>query len=167
MNKNIISTFLLIDIIIIIVCIGLGNYLALINTQVSFISSLIITFATFYSYKNKVLQSVDDQIQEYNDIDTIDKIDDPYDLYSSPINEEVIENPTKEQILEARKPLKQNHLKNLKDTIFSYASFYRIMGYGLLIFGFFVLKNNNLLDIYPYLAGFLILPISSLLPKRG
>jgi len=166
MTKKIFLNFLFIDILIVLFCILSDNYIYLLNTQIAFSSSLLISLATFYSYKKNVLKSVDTNIKNQNeDIDFIDKIDDPYDLYSQDINEKIIENPTKEQIQEAIKPVKQNHFANLKSSIFSFTSFYRIGSYVLLIIGFFYLNNNNLLDIYSYLFGFMILPIVSLFSK--
>ena len=163
MTKNIVFRWLITDIIIILFCIINDNYIWLINTQVAFISSLLISIATFFSYKNNVIKQVNSEYKkQFDDLDMIDKIDDPYDLYSSDINEEIIINPTKEQILEANKPIKQNYFKNFKKTFLSYASFYRLSAYIVLIVNFFYLNNNGLLSVYPYLLGFLIVPISSL-----
>lgn len=160
--KSFFKIFLFVDIAIILFCIINGNLIWLINTQIAFFTSLLVTYATFLSYKNNVLKGVENQIQ-VDDTDIIDKIDDPYDLYSSDINEQVIENPTKEQILEANKPIKQNHFSNLKKSFLSFTSFYRIGGYIFLIIGFFYLVNNNLFDVWAYLFGFLIVPISVLI----
>ena len=163
-NKKFLKIAFFINFFIIIVLIVLDKYLWLLNIEIAFISSLIITFATFYSYKKNVLKSIPNEIEKYNDNpDIIDKIDDPYDLYSSEIDETIYENPTKEQILEAKKPIKQNHIKNLKSSISSYTSFYRVGGYIFLVIGFFYLKNNHLLEVIAYLSGLIIVPISVLL----
>jgi len=128
---------------------------------------LLVSIATFISYKKNVKKSVDLEVKKQEeDLDYIDKIDDPYDLYSDDIKEEIIENPTKEQIQEAMKPIKQNHFANFKKGLMSYSSFYRIGAYVILVIGFFYLNNNKLLEIVPYLLGFLIVPIGSLLSKR-
>jgi IS1 family transposase len=100
--------------------------------------------------------------KQKSDIDYIDKIDDKYDLYSEIIDEKIIDNPTKEQIQEAMKPIEQNHLANLKNTFLSYTSFYRITAYVLLITGFFYLNNNDMLQIIPYLLGFIVVPLLAL-----
>ena len=163
MTKNIVFRLLIVDIIVILFCIINDNYVWLLNIQVAFITSLIISIATFFSYKNNVMRQVNDEYNKQRDaLDYMDKIDDVYDLYSSDINEEVIENPTKEQILEANKPIKQNYFQNLKKTFLSFASFYRIIAYAILIISFIYLNNNNLLSVFPYLFGFLIIPLSSL-----
>ena len=160
--NNFFKLFILVDIILIILCFLFGSDNWIINSQIAFLSSIVITSATFFSYKNNVLKGVEGQVIP-EDIDLLDKMDDPYDLYSNPINEEIIENPTKEQILEANKPIKQNNFKNLKDSFFSFSSFYRIGAYLFLIVGFFYLVNNKIFIVYPYLIGFLVVPITVLI----
>ena len=167
MTKNIFFTFMYINITVIFICIFTQNYSWLINIEISFISSLIISMATYISFKKNIQNSVDVEVKnQAEDLDYIDKIDDPYDLYSPEVKQEIIENPTKEQIQEAMKPIKQNHFANFKNGLLSYSSFYRIGAYAFLIIGFFYLNNNKLLDVIPYLLGFLIVPIGSLLSKR-
>jgi len=167
MTKNLFFTFMYINIAVIFICIFTSNYSWLINIEISFISSLIVSMATYISFKKNVENSVDIETQKQSeDLDYIDKIDDPYDLYSDDVKQEIIENPTKEQIQEAMKPIKQNHFANFKNGLLSYSSFYRIGAYVFLVIGFFYLNNNKLLDVIPYLLGFLIVPIGSLLSKR-
>jgi biopolymer transport protein ExbB/TolQ len=167
MTKNLFFTFMYINIAVIFICIFTSNYSWLINIEISFISSLIISMATYIAYKKNVQNSVDFEVQKQaEDLDYIDKIDDPYDLYSDDVKQEIIENPTKEQIQEAMKPIKQNHFANFKKGLLSYSSFYRIGAYIFLVIGFFYLNNNKLLDVIPYLLGFLIVPVGSLLSKR-
>ncbi|HIP12669.1 MAG TPA: hypothetical protein EYG73_08120 [Arcobacter sp.] len=160
--KSFLKLFILVDIVIVIICLIFYDNNWLINSQISFVTSLIITLGTYLSYKNNVQKNIQNEMIP-SDADMIDKMDDPYDLYSSDVNEEVIEHPTKEQILEANKPIKQKHFTNLKKSILSYASFYRIGGYVTLIIGFFYLVNNHLFDVWAYLFGFTIVPISVLL----
>ena len=167
MTKNLIFIYIIINIIITIFCIFTQNFSWLINIQVAFVSSFLISIATFLSYKRNVEKLVDNEVSKQNDdLDYIDKIDDPYDLYSNTIEEELVLNPSKEQIQEAMKPIKQNHLSNLKKSLLTYTSFYRIGAYVALIIGFFYLNNNKLLDVIPYLLGFLIVPIGSLFSKK-
>jgi ABC-type transport system involved in cytochrome bd biosynthesis fused ATPase/permease subunit len=163
MNKKLLFSFLILDFIFVVFLIVTNNYIYLLNMQIAFVSSLLISFATFYSYKNNINKQIDLELEKQNnDSDYIDKIDDKYDLYSSDINETIIDHPTKEEIKEAMKPIKQNHIANLSKTILSFASAYRITAYIVLIIGFFYLNNNTYLHIYSYLFGFLIIPLSSL-----
>lgn len=159
--KRFFILFAIVDIILIFICVVIDNNNWLINSQIAFLTSLVVTSATFLSYRNNVLKGVDHQ-ESVDDTDLIDKMEDPYDLYSSEINDDIIENPTKEQILEANKPIKQNYFTNLKNSFFSFTSFYRIGGYLALIVGFFYLVNNNIFEVVAYLIGFLIVPISVL-----
>jgi len=159
MIKKFFTFFIAVDLIIIFLCLVITNQHWLINTQVAFSSSMVIALATYYSYSKHIEKSIEQQLH-IDDRDILDKQDDPYDLYSSEINEEVIENPTKEQILEAKKPIKQNYIQNLRKSFFSFASLYRIGGYICLIIGFFYLNNNKILNVYAYLVGFLIIPLT-------
>ncbi len=158
--KSFFKIFIIVDIFIVIGTLFISNEHWLINTQISFLTSIFVTSASFLAYKKNVLKGVENQVQ-IDDTDIVDKLDDPYDLYSE-INEEIIENPTKEQILEANKPIKQNHIQNLKKSFFSFASFYRLLGYIFLISGFFYLVNNHIFSVWAYLCGFLVVPISLL-----
>jgi hypothetical protein len=167
MIKNLFYIYLIINIAIVSICFFTQNYSAIINIQIAFISSLFISTATFLSYQKNVNIAVKSKTLKNNiDFDCIDKINDPYDLYIDGINDELVINPTKEQIQKAMKPIKQNHINNLKNTLLTYTSFYRIGAYIILIIGFFYLNNNKLLEIIPYLLGFLIVPIGSLLSKN-
>ncbi|MEA3315821.1 MAG: hypothetical protein U9Q30_08205 [Campylobacterota bacterium] len=153
--------FIIVDFIVIASTILFNQFDWLVNTQVAFFSSLAITLGSFYGYKKNIENRVKDYPIEYEEIDE----DDKYDLYSDEVyNKEIKEDSiTKEQIKEAMKPIKQNYFKNFTSGIGAMTSFYRLFGYIFLIIGFFYLRNNELLHIYSYLLGFLILPISTLL----
>ncbi|MGB5866983.1 MAG: hypothetical protein WBG69_03820, partial [Arcobacteraceae bacterium] len=119
---------------------------------------------SYLGYKRNVANRVEDQVNDDDSYDEVDKMDDKYDLYSPEVpQEEIIENPTKEEIKAAMKPIKQNHFANFKSGFTGMASFYRIFGYVGLVIGFFYLNNNGYLHIYSYVLGFLIVPISALL----
>lgn len=90
MIRKFAKVYLLLDLLVIIGCIIAGNYLWLINTQVAFISAMIITLGSFWGYKknieNRVANTYLKEEELLEDRDAIDAIDDPYDLYSE-INE--------------------------------------------------------------------------------
>jgi len=164
--NKIIKIFFIVDFGVVIFCLLSGEKLWMLNTQIAFFSSLFIIIGSYIGYKNNIQKQLDEQnYTQDNTPDTIDKIDDQFDLYSSEINEEIIENPTKQQIKEAMKPIKQNHIKNLKQSFSAIGSIYRIVGYIGLVIGFFYLRNNHFLDIYSYFFGFMIVPISALISK--
>jgi Ca2+/Na+ antiporter len=128
--RDFFKLFLIIDIIVIVLCVFTNHLVWLINIQIAFLSSLIVTYTTFLSYKKNVLANIDNQTEFIEDD----------------------ENTTS----------KKNYLINLKKSFFSFASLYRVGGYVVLIVGFFYLNNNAMLNIYSYLFGFLIVPISIL-----
>lgn len=146
----------------------------LLNTQVAFGGSLLVTLASFLSYR----RNVNNRLSNYetkdtqtlvDDRDKVDEIDDPFDLYSEdpePISEEELTpEKIKEIIKEEKSKVKKNSLKN---TIFSaggFVSIYRIFGYGFLIFGFFALNNNKIFDAVPFLIGLGVVPIATLISK--
>lgn len=166
--KQFAKVYLLLDAAIILACIVAGNYLWLLNTQVAFISAMLITIGSFWGYKRNIEGRLDGVKASQNNAeeqDVIDKIDDPFDLYSE-INEEKEDYTAaeiKEIITEEKNKIKQNSLKN---TIFSatgFASIYRILGYLVLVFGFFALNNNGVLHVFAYVAGLLTVTFATLL----
>jgi len=154
--------FLIIDLGVILFCLLNGNIIWLLNTQIAFFSSLFVTLGAYMGYMKNVSKRVEHQVNDDDNYDEVDKMDDKYDLYSPDVEEKVVENPTKEEIQEAMKPIKQNHFKNFKSGFSGMSSFYRLAGYIGLIIGFFYLNNNGYLHIYSYIFGFIIVPISAL-----
>ena len=163
MIRKSIKIFAIIDIGVIVFCLIVGQTDWLINTQIAFFSSLMVTVGSYLGYQKNVSTRVEDHINDDDTYDEVDKMDDKYDLYSpeAPVVE-INENPTKEEIKEAMKPIKQNHFANFKSGFTGMASLYRIFGYIGLVIGFFYLNNNGYLHIYSYILGFLIVPIASL-----
>lgn len=89
--KNFAKFYLLLDAIVIVVCVILGNYLWLLNTQVAFISAMAITIGSFLGYQRNIQKRVEsinpNETSSLEPRDKIDEIDDPYDLYGE-INEQ-------------------------------------------------------------------------------
>lgn len=159
-----IKAFAIIDFGVILFCLLSGQYDWLLNTQIAFCSSLMVTVGSYLGYKRNVANRVEDHVNDDDTYDEVDKMDDKYDLYSPEAPQELVnENPTKEEIKAAMKPIKQNHFANFKSGFTGMASLYRIFGYVGLVIGFFYLNNNGYLHIYSYVLGFLIVPISALL----
>ncbi len=137
----------------------------LLNLQVAFFSSFFIVLGSFIGYRKNILkQSEEYIIKSENERDVIDAIDDKFDLYGEINENELSDEDVKEIIKEERK--KQNikdSLTNTMKSLSSATSIYRIMGYVLLVIGFFFLNNNQLLIPIAYLLGFLIVPIMALI----
>jgi len=158
--RNIINTLLIIDIGVVIFCLLSGNRIWFINSQIGFISSSLVMIASIISYRNMVKNRLDAGVVVSEDNrDTIEKIEDPYDLYSKSSLED--DKPIDEIIKEEKAKLKKNRrsiwqvTKDSKPAL----SFYRLGAYTILILGFFYLNNTHKLDITSYLFGLSIPPI--------
>ena len=159
--RNIINALLIIDIGILIFCLLSGNRMWLINSQIAFVSSSLIMFASIISYRNMVQARVDiGMVVADDNRDTLDKIEDPFDLYSED-NVAVEQKSLKEVVVEEKQNLKKNRRSIWQATKDSKAalSFYRLGAYGVLIFGFFYLNNNEILDISSYLSVLFLPPV--------
>ena len=166
------KVFILLDFCIILYSLFFQNKFWLLNTQVAFISSLFIIIASFLSYRKNIqnrLSNLDlSQINEGVDRDKIDEIDDPYDLYTQYKEipeDELTTEKIKEIINDEKSKVKRNSFKN---TIFSasgFLSIYRILGYGILIFGFFALNNNKVFLPIAFIIGLGIVPLGILFSK--
>lgn len=159
--KNILNALLIVDIGILIFCLLSGERTWLVNTQIGFVSSSLVMFASMISYRNMVQSRVDSGvvIAEENR-DTLEKIEDPYDLYSE--EEERTQDKTLQEVVkEEREKLKKNRRSVWQVTKDSKAalSFYRLGAYMLLIFGFFYLNNNKFLEVTPYLFALALPPV--------
>ncbi|MCD4758480.1 MAG: hypothetical protein K8R39_09420 [Arcobacteraceae bacterium] len=163
MNFNTLKILFIVDLIVVLFCVILGQFQWLLNTQLAFISSVLVTIGSYYGYKKNVDSRVEDHVNDDDNYDELDKMDDKYDLYSPEVETiEQKEQYSKEEIKEAMKPIKQNYFANFKSGFSGMASFYRLSGYIFLIICFFFLNNNGYLHIWSYMFGFLIVPVASL-----
>lgn len=169
---NFAKIFFLIDLCLVIYSLIFQDSIWLLNTQVAFISSLFITIASFLSYRRNIngrIANLDlSKSQKGEDRDKIDEIDDPFDLYTEYEEipeEELTPQKIKEIIQDEKSKVKKNSFKN---TIFSaggFLSIYRVLGYGILVFGFFALNNNKLLIPIAFIVGLGVVPMGTLLSK--
>lgn len=173
MIKSFAKVFLFVDLCIIVYALIFQNSYWLLNSQVAFFASVIITVASFISYKKNVqnrLRNYDKSLEtKVEDRDKVDEIDDPFDLYSEdvePVKEEDLTPQKIKQIIQEEKSkVKRNSLKNTVFSATGFVSIYRLFGYAILIFGFFALNNNNLFLPIPFLIGLGIVPIAVLFTK--
>jgi len=126
---------------------------------VAYLTSSLILIASFKSYKSMVDKRLEyASADEFDDRDSIDKLEDPYNLYNE---DEIIEDEnltTKELIKREKMLLKQNRrsIKSfLKDSSRAF-SFLRLGAYAIFIFGFFYLLKSNLLSLPFYLATIIV-----------
>ena len=169
---NFAKVFLFLNLCLSLYAIFFENTIWLLNLQIAFFSSLFVTLASFLSYKKNIqnrLENFDkDAISSSEERDKIDEIDDPYDLYTQYKEipeDELTTEKIKEIINDEKSKVKRNSFKN---TIFSasgFLSIYRILGYGILIFGFFALNNNKVFLPIAFIIGLGIVPLGILFSK--
>lgn len=170
--KNFALVFFILDLCLSIYALVYQSQYWLLNMQVAFFSSLIITVASFLSYKRNVQNRIStfDLSKEVKgeDRDKIDEIDDPYDLYTEYDEipeEELTPEKIKEIINDEKSKVKKNSFKNTVFSAGGFVSIYRVIGYGALILGFFALNNNKIFLPIAFLIGLGIVPIGVLLSK--
>lgn len=166
------KVFIFLDLCIVLYALIFQNSLWFLNSQVAFISSLFITIATFLSYKRNIQNRISNldmtQANQSFDRDKIDEIDDPYDLYTE--YEEIPESELtpekiKEIINDEKSKVKKNTFKNTLFSAGGFLSIYRILGYGVLVFGFFALNNNGIFLPLAFILGLGIVPLGVLFSK--
>ena len=162
MRNKAIKIFFIVDFGVVLFCVLSGHMDWLINTQIAFFSSLMVTIGSYLGYQKNVQLRAQDHINEDDNYDELDKMDDKYDLYSPEVEQIEVKEPTPQEIKDAMKPIKQNHFSNFKSGFSGMASLYRLFGYVGLIVGFFYLNNNGILHVLSYVFGFIIVPISAL-----
>jgi len=153
--RNAIVVLIIVDFIIVIMSYLFGDDHWLINTQMAFIPASLVMFGSMLSYKSMVQSRLNVGAIPDDDRDTLDKVEDPYELYDETVDEVSKDKTLVEVVKEERANLKKSRRsiwQTTKDSKASF-SFYRLGAYILLIMGFFYLNNNNILDIPIYLLS--------------
>ena len=160
-SLKILKTLIVIDIIIILISIIFFDIKVLYNTQIGFISATLVMIASMISYRRMVNTRVEHNVITMDDSkDVIDKLEDPYDLYS----EEVVEDEEKdlaEVVKEEIKRAKESGrtlFQTLKDTKAA-LSVYRLGAYAVLVLGFLYLNRHELLHVPSYILALSIPPM--------
>jgi len=135
----------------------LYSYAFFINFQIAFLASVLILLGSTYSYKRLVDSRVASEDRP-DDTDLVDKLDDPFDLYSEEISSEPMaaeELDLKTVVQEEKKRLKENKqtVKNTAKSAPALVSIFRVVPYLFLVLGFIGLNNNGLLSLVPFLVG--------------
>lgn len=154
-NRKILIVFISVDILLLIVAVIFFDIKVLYSTQIGYITSTLVMIASIISYRRMVNARVKEKIITMDDSrDTIDKLEDPYDLYSEDVVEEE-EKSLAQTIKDEKKKLKKNRrslYQTLRDTKAA-LSIYRLSSYALLIIGFLYLNRQQLLDIPSYIIA--------------
>jgi hypothetical protein len=155
MNRKILTVLVLVDILLLLISIIFFDIKMVYNTQIGYITSTLVMVASIVSYRRMVNARVKHNIVTMDDSkDTIDKLEDPYDLYS----EDVVENEEQDfaaTVKEEKKKLKENRrtvYQTIKDTKAA-LSIYRLSAYVLLILGFLYLNRHDMLHIPSYIIS--------------
>jgi len=138
----------------------------LINTQVSFICSMIVVFASFLSYKGMIEKRLEDgAIPE--EIDELDKIDDKFGLFRDDEDIEAKE-LSKEEFVKLYKEERKKSagIKQTFSNLFKSGKGvfnpFRLIAYALLCVAMLFLIRNELFSAIPFLVGIGAVPVSSL-----
>ncbi|MBN2768254.1 MAG: hypothetical protein JXQ68_04070 [Campylobacterales bacterium] len=148
-DKRIINALLIVDIGVVVFCYLFGTRTWLINSQIGFVSSLLVVLASMHSYSKMVQRQVENAKPLDNEDDVLEKIEDPH---------EVFREDAESQEEDSRKEPKISVLESLKNSRAS-ISFYRIGAYGVFALGFLYLSSNKIFHISSYFVG-ISLPIA-------
>jgi hypothetical protein len=132
-DKRIINALLIVDIGVVLFCYFFGTRTWLINSQIGFLSSILVVLASMHSYSKMVQRQVDN---------------------AKPLDEDDGIEPQEEALKEEQKISVLESLKNSRASI----SLYRIGAYGVFALGFLYLSSHNIFHIPSYFAG-ISLPI--------
>ena len=159
---KILKVLLVVDFVLLLSSAFFGGKVWVFNTQIGFISATLIMVASVISYRRMVNARVELGIIPIDDDkDVIDKLEDPYDLYSEDIVEEEKEEDLATVVKEERQKLKENKRslgQTIKDTKAA-LSIYRLGAYALLVLGFMYLQRQELLHIPSYLLALSLPPM--------
>jgi hypothetical protein len=153
-NRKLLTVLVSVDILLLVVSIIFFDIKVLYSTQIGYITATFVMIASIISHRRMVNARVKHNIVTMDDSkDVIDKLEDPYDLYSE---DAVVEEKSLAQtVKEEKKKLKENRrsvFQTIKDTKAA-LSFYRLGAYALLILGFLYLNRHGLLQIPSYILS--------------
>ncbi len=118
--------------------------------EIAMLSSAMITMGSLYAYRNMIRSKVGEvDIEDHKD--SIDMMDDPYDLYEDEREVEIAD--VKEMIKAEKKLQKQATMENTVKNISAMVSVYRLAPYAFFALGFIVLQNNHMMQLLAYLIG--------------
>ncbi len=161
-SKKILKFLLIVDAVLIAVGIIFFDTKVFYSMQIGFITSVSVMLASFISYRRMIAVRVEKEIVTIDDSkDTIDRVEDPYDLYDDKEITQAEEQSLAETVKEEKKKRKENRrslFEILKDTKAA-LSVYRLGAYLLLVLGFLYLQRHELLHIPGYLFALSLPPV--------
>lgn len=142
--RNLAFFYLILDVILIAISSAFGA-VALLNSQVAFICSTLILFASYFGYKSRVEnKSVNYQLSEQE-----------LELFEDDIDDQT-------QELDTQDSNNKNDKKSAKfrkiDILGAFKPL-RLLSYFILIIAFFVLLRHGILEPIAFLAGLALMPL--------
>lgn len=159
-NRKLLVALLIADGLLLFAAAIFGSKVAILNTQIGFLSATLVMLGSMKSYRRMIDARVEHKIITTDiDKDVIDKIEDPHDLYSE---DTPVEEPEdlRSAIKEERARLKQNRRsigEVLRDSKGAFSA-YRLGAYVLLVLGFLYLNRHGILQIPLYLLALSLPP---------
>jgi len=161
--KKLIFIFIVVDFAVLAFSFFKGTNF-LLSSQAGFISSLLVTLASYRGYKKMVEHKVAIGDIPKEERDELDKIDDKFDLYDEDNHENEKELDFKEVVAQERAKIKgfKNSITNTKKSFFAFISPFRLFAYLFLVASFLYLNTHHMLDIFGFLVGISIVSLVSL-----
>lgn len=142
--RNLAFFYLILDAILIAISSAFGA-VALLNSQVAFICSTLILFASYFGYKSRVEnKSVNYQLSEQE----LELFEDDIDEQTQELNTQDSNNKNDKKLAKFRKIDILGAFKPL-----------RLLSYFILIIAFFVLLRHGILEPIAFLAGLALMPL--------
>jgi len=155
LTLQMLKALLIVDVVIILISIIFFDIKTLWNTQFGFISASLVMLASMKSYKRMVDARVELDLVTIDDSrDVIDKLEDPYDLYSEEVTEE--DDKSLVDVVKDERQKSKKNSRTLSQTIKdakTALSLYRIAAYIVLILGFLYLNRHELLQVPSYVLA--------------
>lgn len=126
------------------------QWIWLTNALTSALGALAVVAGSFAAYRRMVQNRAESAAADERD--AISKIEDPYDLYDEEDEKPADQRPDKKLPFKERAKLMGGALSPL-----------RLLGYLVLVLGFFVLDARGVFAPLPFLAGLLVVPGAALL----
>lgn len=160
-RSKMINTLLIVDIGIVLFCYLAGQRDWFLNSQIAYLSSIIIVLASMYSYAKMVKIGVENEVVTTSNDDLLEKLEDPHGLYDDSHIEQGLESKNDETMKQAErdneKEEKISTMEAMKKNK-AYISFHRIGAYAILVLGFLYLQNIKIFHMPSYMFGLFLPP---------
>ena len=139
----------------------------LISSQVAFLSSLLVTLASFQAYRLLIQKRIESGDIPAEERDELDIIEDKHELFEEEHTDTVTD--LKAVIKEERKKIGGvvNSAQHVVKTLAAILSPLRVAAYIFLVLGFLYLNKNGYLVIWAYVLGLTVVPLVSLVVQKA